>query len=76
MRIPKDSPAGRRQFALQMEQRRDSEKVRVARRLRAETTVSLKWIAQRLEMGCWTHAANPIYDKQKSTQRAKHRPGV
>jgi hypothetical protein len=28
-------------------------KVRVAARLRKETTMSLKWIAQHLEMGSW-----------------------
>lgn len=30
-------------------------KVALARRLRAETAVSLKWIAANLEMGSWTH---------------------
>ena len=39
------------------------EKVKIARRLRKETTISLKWIAARLEMGSWTHAANRIYEK-------------
>jgi len=37
----------------------------IARRLRAETTISLKWIAEHLEMGSWVHAANRIYDEQK-----------
>jgi hypothetical protein len=36
----------------------DRQKVRLARELRAETTVSLKWIAQRLEMGSWTYLSN------------------
>ena len=136
MRIPKDSPAGRRQFELNMEQRRgqessqewkglrrgwylgdeafrkelldqvhsrvrphhersqrqetteeraerivheemrklrwsegklaeqakgDAGKVRVARRLRQETTVTLQWIAQRLGMGTAGHVANRLY---------------
>ncbi|MBI4327935.1 MAG: transposase [Chloroflexi bacterium] len=39
----------------------DPAKVRIARRLRKETAVSLKWIAQRLHMGAWTHVANLIY---------------
>ncbi|MEK7684393.1 MAG: transposase [Verrucomicrobiota bacterium] len=39
----------------------DPAKVRIARRLRQETAVSLKWIAQRLHMGAWTHVANLIY---------------
>ena len=31
-------------------------KVLLARRLRQETTMSLKWIAQRLQMGSWTYS--------------------
>jgi REP element-mobilizing transposase RayT len=34
-------------------------KVMLARRLRQETTMSLKWIAQRLQMGSWTYVSNP-----------------
>jgi len=33
-------------------------KVRLARRLRQETTMSLKWIAERLQMGTWTYVSN------------------
>lgn len=36
----------------------DPHKVRLARELRAHTSVSLKWIAKRLEMGSWTHVSN------------------
>ena len=36
----------------------DAHKVKLARELRAQTTVSLKWIAGRLEMGSWTHVSN------------------
>ena len=39
----------------------DKRKVRIARRLRTETTMTLKWIAQRLNMGVWTHVANRLY---------------
>jgi putative transposase len=39
----------------------DHEKVRLARRLRAETTVTLKWIASTLAMGTWTYVANRLY---------------
>lgn len=39
----------------------DREKVRIARRLQAETTVSLKWIAACLLMGTWTYVANRLY---------------
>jgi len=34
------------------------EKVAIARRLRQESTMSLKWIAQRLQMGSWTYVSN------------------
>jgi len=33
-------------------------KVGIARRLRQETIMSLRWIAQRLEMGTWTYVSN------------------
>jgi hypothetical protein len=36
----------------------DKEKVKVAGRLRQETTMSLKWIAQRLSMGSWTYVSS------------------
>lgn len=36
----------------------DRAKVRMAQRLRAETTMSLKWISERLKMGAWTHVSN------------------
>ena len=35
-------------------------KVRMAARLRAETTSSWKWIARRLQMGQWRSAANAV----------------
>ena len=38
----------------------DARKVRMARRLRAETSVTLKWIAEHLQMGSWTHVANRL----------------
>ncbi len=41
----------------------DAGKVRVARRLREETTMSLKWIAQRLQMGSWTYVSNLLHAK-------------
>ena len=36
----------------------DVKKVRIALRLRAETTMTLKWIAAELQMGTWTHVSN------------------
>jgi hypothetical protein len=39
----------------------DPRKVAIARRLRQETTMSLKWIAQRLDMGSWTCVSNLLH---------------
>src|SRR5882724_8951754 len=36
----------------------DPKKVRIARRLREKTTMTLKWIAGELYMGAWTHVSN------------------
>jgi REP element-mobilizing transposase RayT len=40
-------------------------KVKIARRLRQETTMTLKWIANRLKMGVWTHVTNRLYHLRK-----------
>jgi hypothetical protein len=39
----------------------DPGKVKLAARLRAETAVTLKWIARGLEMGSWTHLNHLLY---------------
>jgi hypothetical protein len=36
-------------------------KVRMAARLRRETAMSLKWIAERLAMGSWTIAGDKVF---------------
>jgi hypothetical protein len=41
----------------------DKSKVALARRLRKETTMSLKWIAQKLHMGSWTYVSNLLHEK-------------
>ena len=38
----------------------DKGKVKLARQLRAETTISWRWIAGRLQMGHWRSAANAV----------------
>ncbi len=43
----------------------DAKKVAIARRLRAETAVSLKWIAEHLHMGTWTHVSNRLYHSKR-----------
>jgi hypothetical protein len=40
-------------------------KVVIASRLRKETVVTLKWIANRLHMGTWTHVTNRLYHAAK-----------
>jgi hypothetical protein len=45
----------------------DVRKIWIAQRLRAETSVPLKWIAEQLHMGTWTHVANRLQrTKQKN----------
>jgi hypothetical protein len=41
----------------------DKGKVRLARQLRAETTMTLAWIARRLQMGSWTYVSNLLREK-------------
>jgi hypothetical protein len=43
----------------------DKHKVQLARRLRAETTMSLAWIAEQLRMGSWSYVSN-LLGKAKS----------
>lgn len=43
----------------------DKGKVMAARRLRQETTMSLKWIAERLHLGSWTYVSNLLSEKRK-----------
>ncbi len=49
---------------LRMRCKGDKEKVAVARRLRRETTMTLWWIAERLQMGCWTYVSNLLREKR------------
>ena len=46
----------------------DARKVRLARRLRTETSVTLKWIAEHLHMGSWTHVANRLSQHPVQTE--------
>ena len=46
-------------------------KVRLARRLRQETTMSLKWIAQRLQMGSWTYVSNLLNEPPQTQPQAQ-----
>jgi hypothetical protein len=42
--------------------KRDKRKVRIALRLRRETTMTPKWIAEQLAMGTWANAARRLYE--------------
>ena len=52
-------------------QQGDREKLDMAWRLRQETTMSLKWIAQRLHMGSWTYLSNLLVLRRKGAERIK-----
>jgi hypothetical protein len=39
----------------------DPAKLKLAVRLRAETTMTVQWIAQRLQMGTWTYLNHSMY---------------
>jgi len=47
----------------------DPRKVKIAQRLRAETSVTLKWIAQHLQMGVWTHVSNQLRNPPSSPKQ-------
>ena len=46
-------------------------KVMLARQLRQETTMSLKWIAQRLQMGTWTYVSNLLSEPAETQPQAQ-----
>ena len=46
-------------------------KVLLARRLRQETTMSLKWIAERLHMGSWTYVSNLLNEQPQTHPQAQ-----
>lgn len=46
---------------LERRKKGDPVKVALARRLRAETAVSLRWIAEHLHMGTWSNVSNRLY---------------
>ena len=45
------------------------EKLKLAIRLRDETTMTVKWIAERLRMGTWTHLSHLLYWQRRGTLR-------
>jgi len=47
----------------------DREKIKMAERLRCETTMTLAWIAERLRMGTKTHLAHLLYWKKRDKRK-------
>ena len=58
--------AGWTEGKLRQRPKGDTIKVAAATRLRRETTMTLKWISQRLEMGAWTHLKRRLYEQRRS----------
>jgi len=51
---------------LKLRQKGDPEKIVIARRLRAETTVTLQWIAAQLHMGTKSHLSHLLYWQRRA----------
>ncbi len=49
----------------------DPGKVELASLLRAHTTMTLKWIAQRLQMGAWTHVSNCLVQLRRKAEQCQ-----
>ena len=61
--------AGWTEAELPLRPKGDPVKLAVAARLRQETTVTLKWITQRLAMGAWTHLNRRLYEQRRAEER-------
>jgi hypothetical protein len=59
----KSSPIFLAENELSERRKGDKEKVKLARRLRSETTMTLGWIAGQLRMGSWTYVSNLLREK-------------
>jgi len=53
---------------LRLARKSDPVKIKLAARLRQETTMTLKWIARRLQMGAWTHLNKRLYEQRKKAE--------
>ena len=62
---------GWKETELTQRRKGDPRKVKMAWRLRQETTMTLKWIAKRLQMGTWTYVSNCLADKRKQDEKCK-----
>jgi putative transposase len=67
--------AGWEEADLARSRKGDPVKIALASQLRRETTMTLKWLAQRLHMGAWTHLNNRLYfARQKEARRPSKKP--
>ena len=60
---------GWKESELGLRPKADKAKIALALRLRKETTMSLKWIALRLQMGSWTYVSNLLGANRDRKQR-------
>jgi hypothetical protein len=67
-RIVEEELTGRKWDASVVAERREGDpgKIAIARRLREETTMTMAWIAHRLNMGTKTHLAHLLYWQHRS----------
>jgi REP element-mobilizing transposase RayT len=56
---------------LRARRKSDPQKIRIAARLRQETTMTLEWIADRLCMGAATHAASLLHRRNRNVQNSE-----
>jgi len=56
---------------LRSRRKNDPAKVRIAEQLRRETTMTLAWIARRLQMGSWTYVSNLLHHQTKKRRSVK-----
>ena len=57
-----------RESDLLVRRKGDGDKVRIARRLRQETTMTYEWIAKRLRMGSWIYVCNLLRRQRVRTE--------
>ena len=60
---------GWKESELGLRPKADKVKIAMAKRLRKETTMTLKWIAARLQMGSWTYVFNLLSANRDRKQR-------
>jgi len=63
--------AGWKESDLALRRKGDPVKMALARRLRVETTMPLKWICQRLAMGSWKAINRRLYEYRKTNSKCK-----